>query len=110
MPNCDELERALQDALGRLYDPDYLPGDMLCDAVGSDPREGALAVQAAIMRVIECQEPPPDTPADSRFRRIFDVLHCRYVLRLTLEQTAERLDLSVSSVRRAQREATHARS
>lgn len=108
MTTCEEFEQELQEALVHLYDPDYQPSEMLCALTGCDVRNGTLSVPSAIIRVIEGLKPPPATPPGARPRRIYDLLHSRFVLKLTQEETAERLHMSVSSTRRAQREATHA--
>lgn len=106
MITCEEFEQELREALVHLYDPHYQPSGAFCELVGCDPQGGALAVQAAIIRAIEGLEPPPDTPPTAETRRVFDLLRNRFVLKLTQEETAERLHVSLSSVQRGQREAT----
>ena len=103
-----ELGEDLREALAHLYDPDFQPSEPLCRLVGCDSRNGALAVQSAILRAIESVKPPPSTPSSARTQQVYKVLHGRFVLKLTRAETAELLHMSVSSVRRAQREATHA--
>lgn len=106
MITCEEFEQELREALAHLYDPDYQPSETFCELLGCDPQGGALAVQAAILRAIEGLEPPPDTPPTAEPRRVFDLLRNRFVLKLTQEETAEYLHVSLSSVQRGQREAT----
>jgi CheY-like chemotaxis protein len=108
MTTREELEHELQDALGHLYDPGYQPSGALCSLVGCDTRDGALAVQAVIVRAVKSMEPPRDTPSGARVRLIYDLLYNRYIVGLTQEETAERLHMSVTSVWRLQREAAHA--
>lgn len=108
MVASSEFEQELQEALTRLYDPDYQPSEGLCRLTGCDPQEGALGVQSAIIRMIEKLEPPPNTPSSARPKLIYDLLHSRFVLKLTQEETAECLHISVASAWRAQREAIHA--
>ena len=108
MITCEEFEEELQEALAHLYHPDYQPSETLCALTGCDVRNGALAVQSAIIRVIETLKPPPNTPQGARPRLVYDLLYNRFVLKLTQEETAERLHLSVSSTRRSQAEAMHA--
>ncbi len=107
MITCEEFERELHQALAHLYDPDYQPSETFCVLVGCDPRGGALAVQTAIIRAIEDLEPPAGIPSSAQTRHVFDLLYNRFVLRLTQEETAEHLHLSLSSVQRRQREAVH---
>jgi CheY-like chemotaxis protein len=107
MITCEEFEQELREALTRLYDPGYQPSEPLCELMSCDPRGGALAVQTAIIHVIEDLEPPPDTPPTAQTRRVFDLLRNRFVLKLTQEETAEYLHVSLSSVQRGQREAIH---
>ena len=101
------LEPELREALNHLYDPAYQPSAALCAFLGCDPADGVLSIQSAIMRGIAELEPAPDTPGDSPARRIHDLLHNRFVLKLTLQETADRLNLSFSSVCRTQRTAIH---
>lgn len=107
MVTCEEFEQELLEAITHLYDPDYQPSAALCALTGCDPRDGALAFQAAIIHVIESLEPSPNAPPAAHTRRVYDMLHNRYVLKLTQDETADCLHLSRSSVQRAQREAVH---
>ncbi|MCX7681608.1 MAG: response regulator [Anaerolineae bacterium] len=107
MITCEEFERQLQEALNHLYDPDYQPSDALCAALGCSIQDGALAVQAIILRAIKDLEPPSDTPLTAHTRQAYDLLHNRFVLRLTQEETADRMHISRTSVHRAQRTAVH---
>ncbi|MCX7682017.1 MAG: response regulator [Anaerolineae bacterium] len=104
---CEAFELELREALAHLYDPDYQPSVTFCELVGCDPRGGAFAVQAAILRAIGELEPSPGIPPTAETRRVFELLHNRFVLKLTQEETAERLHVSLSSVQRGQREAIH---
>ena len=107
MVTCEEFEQELVKALAHLYDPDYQPSAALCTLIGCDSRDGVLAFQTAIIHVIESLAPPPNTPPAAHTRRVYEVLHNRYVLKLTQDETADRLHVSRSSVQRAQREAVH---
>jgi CheY-like chemotaxis protein len=107
MITCEEFEQELREALARLYDPGYQPSEPFCELMSCDPRGGALAVQTAIIHVIEDLEPSADTPPTAQTRRVFDLLRNRFVLKLTQEETAEYLHVSLSSVQRGQREAIH---
>ena len=102
-----EFDRELLEVLTHLYDPDYRPSETLFAQMGCDPQEGGLALQMLILRAIEDLEPSASIPPTAHIRRVYEVLHSRFALRLTQEETADRLHLSRSSVQRAQREAVH---
>ncbi|MCX7838272.1 MAG: response regulator [Anaerolineae bacterium] len=99
----DELEQDLQNALNHLYDPTYAPPIELRNVLGCE----ADAFQASILRLIQTLAPPPDTPPAARSRRLYDVLACRYIQKLTQEETAERLGITPRHVRREQAQAIH---
>jgi len=105
MDTCEKLEDQLQDALTHLYNPDYQPPDLLYAVAGCDPRDGPVPVQCAIVQEIEKLEPDSSIPPGARVRRIHDVMHHRYVLKLTQEETAQLINISVRHLNRVQREA-----
>jgi CheY-like chemotaxis protein len=107
MFSFEEFKRELRNALTHLHDPDYPPTEVMYAMTGCDPRDGGGPVQAEIIQVIEGLEPSPEAAPTARSRRDFDILHNRFVLRLTQDQTAARLHMSVRNLRRVQREATH---
>ena len=107
MDSFEPFRQALRDALGHLHDPDYRPPELLYAVMSCAPENGAGPVQSDIIRVIKGLKPPPNVPRGARERRDYDLLYHRFVLKLTQEETAERLHMSVRSVRRAQREASH---
>ena len=107
MDTFDGFKGELRDALVHLYDPDYLPSDLLAAVVGSSPQDGPVPVQSAVLQMIDGMKPGPDVPSGARAHRTYDSLHHRFVLKLTQEQTAERMNISVRQIRRVQREATH---
>ncbi len=108
MMTCEEFEQELLRTLTHLKDPDYRPPESLSVVLGCDPKMGAFAVQAAITRAIGELKPAPDVPPDAHPRRVYDLLYNRFVLRLTQEENAERLHISVATAWRMQREAIHA--
>ena len=108
MITSERFEHELQEALIHLYDPDYQPSDAFCTLIGCDPENGALPVQSIIVQTIQDLRPQPAPPPGARIRQMHDLLHSRYVSKLTREETAERLHMSVSSIKRLQREAVHA--
>jgi CheY-like chemotaxis protein len=103
-----QYERELKNALSRLYDANYQPSEALYELTGCEPQDGPLAVQSAIVEAIERLRPPRDIPPSSRPREIYELLRNRFVLDLTLEETAERMHLSCSTTWRRQRAAVHA--
>jgi CheY-like chemotaxis protein len=103
----EDFRQELHIALNHLYDPDYQPAAIVYLGAGCDPQEGVGGLQAAIAQGIRSLEPGPGAPPDSRPMRAFKVLHQRFVLKLSQEETAERTGMSVRTVQRAQREAIH---
>lgn len=103
----EQFKKHLREALAHLHDPDYQPPPVLCAMIGCDAEGGTGPVQAHILHVIGELQPSPDVRHYARARQDYDLLHHRFVLKLTQEETAERLHMSVRSVRRAQRVATH---
>ena len=107
MSSFEQFRQDLRDALTHLHDPDYSPSPLVYAVMDCNPESGAGHIQSEIIEVIKELEPSAGVPLASRSRRDFDMLYNRFVLKLTQEETAERLNLSVRSVRRAQRTATH---
>jgi CheY-like chemotaxis protein len=103
----NEIELELRDALAHLYDPGYQPSVRLCSLLACGEQDQAMAVQSMIIRGIEDLKPAPDTPSNARTVRYYEILHNRFVLRLTLEETALRMHMSLSSTWREQRSAIH---
>ena len=67
--------------------------------MGHDPGHGAGPFQSEIIQVIRDLEPLPNLASDAQIRRDYDLLVHRFVLKLTQEETAEQLHISVRSVR-----------
>jgi CheY-like chemotaxis protein len=103
----DELEQWLREALAGLHDPDYRPAAGLCAWLKYDGGDATLAVQAKLLGAIERLRPSPDLPVPSHARQAYDLLHSRFVLGLTQEETSQRLHMSLSTVNRAQRNAIY---
>jgi CheY-like chemotaxis protein len=108
MVSYKEFEKEFQEALCHLYDPDYQPCEALCVATGCDLGDGMPAVRAAILRAIESLEPPADIPPTALAKQVHGLLYNRFVLRLTQEETAFRLNVSRRTVNRLQHTAVHA--
>lgn len=106
-PNYEALEQDLLDALTHLYDPDYEPSQRLYTLTGCHSGEGSIPVQSVVLQALELLKPAPDVPAGARARQIYDVMLHRYALKVTQEEAAETLGMSVRSLHRAQREGVH---
>jgi CheY-like chemotaxis protein len=102
-----QLDEELKEALNHLHSPDYEPPQALCALIGCDVRQGALGVQSGIMQMIRDLKPADGTPPTAHARRMYELLHYRYALQLTQEETAEHLCVSRSTVQRMQQEAIH---
>ena len=108
MVSYREFERELEEALRHLHDPDYQPCEALCAAIGCDFGDGIPAVRAAILRAIEGLRPSPSSPPAAPSKQVYDLLYNRFVLKLTQEETAYRLNVSRRTVNRLQHKAAHA--
>ena len=108
MIHYSEFEQELYKMLGRLYDLDYQPGEAFCAVLGCDPGEGMPAVQTAILQAVGSLDPPANIPLAAPARQVYDLLHYRFVQRLTQEETAYRLNVSRRTVNRLQHKAAHA--
>jgi CheY-like chemotaxis protein len=84
-----------------------MPSPLLCALTGCDSGDGPGPVQAVLLETIGHLKPAPEIPPGSRSCRDYDVLYHHFALKLTQEETAEALHMSVRTVQRAQREATH---
>jgi CheY-like chemotaxis protein len=105
--NSQDLERALREALTHLYDQSYQPPAALCAVVGCPGNDALLSFQSTVMHAIEELRPAVDALPASPALRIYELLRNRFVLKLTLEETAERMNTSFSGVCRLQRMAVH---
>ncbi len=103
-----EIDLELRDILARIYSPDFKPSAKLCELLACTGGEQGAEIKAKIIQGIEALKPSPDVPAASRMARSYELLHNRFVLRLTLEETALRMHMSLSSTWREQRSAIHA--
>ncbi|MCD6291014.1 MAG: response regulator [Anaerolineae bacterium] len=107
MEASEEFEEYLQEALIHLYDPAYQPPELLWRLMGYTQPPSAGSMRRAIVQAIEKLKPAPDVPPTARIRRIYDLLHYRYVQELTQKETALRLGITPRHLRRQQRQAVH---
>jgi CheY-like chemotaxis protein len=102
MVDRDEFEGELRRALNHFYDPGYLQDSPLIECLGiheGDPVEGLRAV---LRRAIEAFRPAADVPETTKERRIYSLLHNRYIRQKTQETEAARLGITVRHLRREQ--------
>ena len=107
MTTYKEFEQELEETLSHLHDPDYQASEGLCAVIGCDSRDGMPALRSAIHRAIEGLKPSPDIPSSALTKRTYDLLYNRFVLKLTQEETAYRLDISRRTVNRLQHRAAY---
>lgn len=106
MATYEQFREDLQAALLHLHSADYAFPASVCETLGCDLNE-ASTVQSRLTEWIASLAPALDVPEAARARQLYLVLHHRYVLGLTQEETAHRLYLSARTVQRTQRNAVH---
>lgn len=99
----DEIHTALM----HLYDPDFEFPAALYARLNCEQALGSRNVQEKILAAIAEMEPGSDIQSGSRARRNFDSLYLHYNARMTQEEVANRLHLSVRHLQRTQAEAVH---
>lgn len=105
--NFELFRGDLHDTLNHLYDPDHQPSALVYQVTQCSPDDGAGPVQSVIVGRIAALRPAAPLPGDTTTQRIYDVLNYRYIQRLTQEETAYQMDVSVRHLRRVQQEAVH---
>lgn len=102
------FEQQVREALAHLYDPNFQPAELFCITLGCDQQDKFYAVKRALHGAIETLKPVQATPPGARSRRLYDLLHYRYIQALTQDETAARLGITPRHLRREQQEAVHA--
>ncbi|MGC9469580.1 MAG: response regulator [Anaerolineae bacterium] len=64
-------------------------------------------MRASLLQAIQDLEPPTGTPSIAYTKQMYNLLHHRFVLKLTQEETADRLSVSRRTVNRLQHRAIH---
>jgi CheY-like chemotaxis protein len=105
--NLAEIEQQLREALAHIYDPDFQPSQELSTILGCKYGEGGVEIQAGVIRAIEELKPSEAASPNPRIEQFYELLHNRFVSRMTLAETAQRMHLSFSSTWREQRSAIH---
>lgn len=108
MQNFEEFENCLRDSLAHLYDPAYQCPGLLEKVAGAPSPQGWDVVQARLISAIEELKPGPEVPLNARIRRLYQLLHDRYVQELTQVETAQRLGITTRHLRREQNQAVQA--
>jgi CheY-like chemotaxis protein len=105
----EQFLRHLRHALNHLYDPDDLRASPLAALLDLGDRfDAPSALQRALTEAIESLKPEAGKPLRSPAWRIYNLLYYRYVQRLSQQQLADQLNLSVRHMRREQRAALEA--
>ena len=107
MQMIDRLSQELREALPRLHDPAFQHPAFLRHAIAPGA-ESPGGVRAEILRAIDSLGPPADAPRGTRAWQDYEILRNRYVLRLTQEETADRMQIGLRTVQRAQGQAIDA--
>lgn len=108
MLTYDAFAKEFKTALVRLHDPDYRPAEGLLKALGCPAHEGKAALWGLILAGIERLKPPAETPPSAYVALRYDLLHSRFQLKLTQEETAYQLNVSRRTVNRLQPSAIEA--
>jgi CheY-like chemotaxis protein len=107
MESFENFRQHLQNALMYLHNPNYSVPEELRNILSLSTEDGLPEFQSTLMKAIESLRPGLNMPSGSRAEYIYEVLRQRFVMGLTQEKVAERLDLSLRSLQRLQHEATH---
>ena len=99
------FQEQLRETLAHLYDPTFVPPDMVAASLGIAPGERDGSARAAIAQGIHDLRPAPETPSHARANRLYQVLVLRYLQQLTQEEAALRLGITVRHLAREQAQA-----
>ena len=102
----DQFQSELHSALLHLNSADYeFPADF-CQILGCDT-DAVNTVQSRLIQWIKSLSPAPTIPQQGRSKQFYDVLHHRFILGLTQEESAHNLYMSTRTLQRIQRNAVH---
>lgn len=107
MTTTEEYEQELLKALIHLNDPAYRPSEALYRLINCSPKDGVLTFEVTLLRTIEDLKPQTDVPSTTETQLLYDLLHKRFVEKLTQEETAEHLHVGRTSIHRLQLKAVH---
>lgn len=98
--------KILRGDLSHLYDPEYLRQSPLLVLFGLTGRfDAPFALQNALIAEIESLHPGKNDPAAAQHRKLYELLHIRYVQQSGQEETATQFGLSIRQIRREQQAA-----
>ncbi len=96
--------QALHQALMHLFDPGYTAPPELMELINTGDGQPET-LQSYLIHEIKKQLSSPDSQTNSRTQRSYTILALRFIDGLSQEQTAERLEMSLRTMQRAQRQA-----
>jgi CheY-like chemotaxis protein len=102
----DQFKNELHSALLHLHSADYQFPAQLCMVLGCDNEE-INSVQSRLIQWVRTLAPAQNISQESRTKQLYDVLHQRFVLGLTQEESAHNLYMSTRTLQRIQRNAIH---
>lgn len=96
------FQNELQIVLKNINKPDFQLPEAVAGWLG---QEDMVGVRSLIVNAVERLKPDENIPKESYYWEFYEILHLRYILGLTLEQTAERRQISVRNLQRLQKAA-----
>lgn len=102
MNDFDSFVNELHNVLKNINKPDFKPSEVILSFLG---QEDIIGTRSMIISAIEQLKPDKDLPKESDYWEFFEILQSRFILGLTLEQTAERRQISVRNLQRIQKAA-----
>lgn len=105
MTTFAEFRDQLRDALPHLHDPGFACPVPLRDGLGLPSNRAVEALRDRVRDAIQRLAPEADCPQDTRAHRLHRILSLRYLQRLTQEQSAERMAITVRHLARQQAQA-----
>ena len=102
MNDFDSFVNELHSLLKNINKPEFKLSKGISSFLG---QEDIIGSRSIIISAIEQLKPADTLPKESDYWDFFEILHSRFVLGLTLEQTAERRQISVRNLQRMQKAA-----
>ena len=99
-----DFRKALRQALTHLFDPEYSVPSLLNFLI-PDEADRTNALRSLLVGEIEALKPASEVDVYSRGQRSYNILSLRYIEGLSQESAAERLQMSLRTLQRSQRQA-----